>query len=335
MSTTLRIDPFSRYQVVAKVAIKAGSWFYEVREPGTGIKRLLRIFPPALGNRFRHHKRALQQRQQAESLRHRVLGQLHELGTYTDPVKRSELIYTVEDWYDPRDAVWNYLRKEKTTLGVIEAVSMCSAIADLLAKFESFGVVHGSLNPNHVIFKPGQGVLVVHPSVAQLASVPREFNADERTSLRGLCRPPEASAYSDPTLAADCYGLGAILFFLLSGKVPKIDTNSQDGFGVPSIQRYRDDVPERLRLILAHALSADPVHRYSSGLSFGDDLRAVADGFEPKHASSAETSRLVLGVSGSHWRSRNQRKRWLRMFWLLAAGVLGAALSVVIVWVLR
>jgi eukaryotic-like serine/threonine-protein kinase len=67
---------------------------------------------------------------------------------------------------------------------------------------------------------------------------------------------------------ADVYGLGAILFLLLTGRVPNAD---------PHERLRRTGVPRPLAAICAHALDADRSKRYQSVSALADDVARYRD----------------------------------------------------------
>ncbi|RKH15268.1 serine/threonine protein kinase [Corallococcus sp. CA041A] len=91
-------------------------------------------------------------------------------------------------------------------------------------------------------------------------------------------KPPELFQRQSPDLRGDVYGLGMVLYELLTGLRPFA---GQDLVGalqairsasyVPAVER-RPDLPEAMQRILERALATDPVERYPDCLAFHADL---------------------------------------------------------------
>ena len=140
---------------------------------------------------------------------------------------------------------------------------------------------HGTLRPSAVWIADDGRVQVTDFGLARalLAGRGAAVFAKEDQS----CFAPEVKAGSPPTAAADIFGLGAILYLLLTGKSPA------DGF-VPPSQVHPDASPE-IDQVLLMCLAADPAARFASP----DEVRAA---FQPFVAGApVATLELDLGVA--------------------------------------
>jgi serine/threonine protein kinase/formylglycine-generating enzyme required for sulfatase activity len=163
-----------------------------------------------------------------------------------------------------------------------EVAALVALLADAVEHAHQEGIVHRDLKPANILLTAG-GV----PKVADFG-LARPTQAEEA----GLTRPGEAVGtppYMAPEQAegrleavgplTDVFGLGAILYELLTGQPPYrgatvedvIDQARQGRITPP--RRLRARVPRALECICRKAMAADPQQRYTGAASLAADLR--------------------------------------------------------------
>ncbi len=202
---------------------------------------------------------------------------------------------------------WLYLVLELVPGGTLEqrlnvpytprdAARLLESIAGAVIAIHREGLVHLDLKPSNILLDAG-------PEIPRELAVPRvgdfgiAFRSDEpdaslATAL--LAGPvgtpsymaPEQVAFDRRKLgpAADVYGLGAILYHLLTGHRPfaaasVIDTLDQVRSREPvPPRRLNPTVPRNLETICLKCLQKQPARRYDSARAVADDLRRWLDG---------------------------------------------------------
>ena len=176
---------------------------------------------------------------------------------------------------------------------LVEAVRIVRDLAGAVAAMHESGVVHRDIKPANVLLatrpegdpvpklidfglaRPDDdaGHSLTNPQVA--VGTPA-FMAPEQTGL-------------DPTLgpvgpAADIHGLGALLFWLLSGRVPyegrttaAVLKQATDGTVQP-LSALVPRLPPDVGTIVAACLEREPERRYRSAAALADDLSRFLDG---------------------------------------------------------
>lgn len=140
------------------------------------------------------------------------------------------------------------------------AADVCAA----LAAAHAAGILHGALHPDHVFLAEQHGVLS-RALVSGFGSSILERDTDLGFSGRAFVAPEHV--VERPTIAADVFAAGALLYFAVTGAAPYTAPRASDsGLLGPR-------VPAELLRVLVHAQNADPAERYGSA----DEMRRAID----------------------------------------------------------
>ncbi len=146
-------------------------------------------------------------------------------------------------------------------LEVESALAVAGRLAEALEALETSGRLHGSLQPALVFLEEtGNPELAVPPWPGAIP-VPPEYVAPE---LRG--RHP-------PSRASDVYGLGALLYLILTGT----DPGPSSGPLPPAPSQVAPTVPVWLDRVVLMALDRDPGHRFPAFATMRSALGAAAN----------------------------------------------------------
>jgi tRNA A-37 threonylcarbamoyl transferase component Bud32 len=161
-----------------------------------------------------------------------------------------------------------------------EAARLLRAVADAVAYAHGQGVVHRDLKPHNVLLDR-QG----RPRVADFGLARRAQEGEALTQTgQALGTPsymaPEQALGQTAVLgpAVDVYGLGGVLYFLLTGQPP---FSGPDPVSVlrrvvdeppPPPREINADAPPELQAICLKCLEKDPARRYSSAAALAEAL---------------------------------------------------------------
>ena len=140
------------------------------------------------------------------------------------------------------------------------------AVTEALAAAHRAGTPHGDLRPGHVLLSPeGQIKTADFVYGAVVAALGDEPN-------RAAYQAPELSLRSGagPTVAADIYALGAMLYEMLTGALPLAG-----GVRVSSPRDVNPGVPPALDGLVQKCLHPDPAKRYRTAAVLLTDLQAI------------------------------------------------------------
>jgi serine/threonine protein kinase len=214
-----------------------------------------------------------------------------------------------------------------------EAVRLMRAVADALAYAHGQGILHRDLKP-HNILVDRQG----RPRVADFGLARRTQEAQGLTRTGDVLGTPH---YMAPEQArgqvallgppADVYGLGGILYYLLTGRPPftgetavSILCSVMEQAPRPP-REIRGEVPPELEAICLKCLEKDLANRYPSAAALSE---ALAE-WEARQGTGGTPSSTERLPTGGELRPASGRRRGLL---LGAAGILGVGLCVLGLW---
>jgi eukaryotic-like serine/threonine-protein kinase len=222
---------------------------------------------------------ALEQRLQLEA---RVLAQLehpgivpiHDVGRLAD----GRLFYVMKR---VRGRTLREYLEDRPDLA--ERLRIFERICEPVAFAHAHGFIHRDLKPDNVMLGAFGEVLVMDWGVAKVigdASADRAGPGSETAAATAHgtivgthgFMPPEQARGASVDHRADVYGLGAMLFLLLTGKAP------DPGSDAVSALAARRDIARPLRSICARALAADPASRYAGVADLATDVASYRAG---------------------------------------------------------
>jgi WD40 repeat protein/tRNA A-37 threonylcarbamoyl transferase component Bud32 len=211
-----------------------------------------------------------------------------------------------------------------------QAVGLVATVARAVHHAHQRGILHRDLKPSNVLLD-GAGV----PFVADFG-LARQVEGDSTLTETGVIlgtpgymAPEQAAARKElVTVAADVYGLGAILYALLTGQAP-----FQGGSALDVLTRVRQQEPEPpsrqnprvdrdLEAVCLKCLEKEPGARYGSAEALAEELQRWLAG-EPTQARP-------VGKLAQAWRWCRRRKALAGLVAALVLAVLGAVASLTV-----
>jgi len=213
------------------------------------------------------------------SLSHPNIIKIHDTGTDGFPFFTMDLKYgnTMKEWR----------KNEKPSLG--NCLEVFLKVCDAMSHAHSRNVLHLDLKPDNIQV---EGMLEV---------VICDWGAGGGTGATpGYMAPEQSDQKATKDHRTDIYGLGAILYFLLTGEpsakgdsAQKMIENTAKGVELPRFRFPKLRVPRALNQIVAQAMAVDADLRYNSVKELVDDITR----FRTQHPTSHQKSNpLTCGL---------------------------------------
>ena len=194
-----------------------------------------------------------------------------------------------------------------------EVLNIGLRLAETLAHCHVTGVIHRDVKPDNVFFVPGGGIKLYDFGSAR---VPEEYESDVTRSITQdgsvvgtpeYMAPEALRAMPDLDTRVDVYGVGVLMYELLTGSVPFEGSMpkvllAQSAGPAPSVSSKRHDVPGVFAGVVDRCLELDPGARYASMAELSVELEAAREfpavSIDPKRArSSVQFSAVSRGAA--------------------------------------
>ncbi len=161
-----------------------------------------------------------------------------------------------------------------------ECVRLIAKVARAMAYAHGKGVLHRDLQPGNILLDENGEPMVSDFGLAKWLDQSSDLTRTlETLGTPGYIAPEQAECRAaDLTSAADVYSLGAILFYLLTGRPPFVGPNvlwvihQAAANPAPRLRSLAPSLDRDLETIVGRCLESDPDARYKSAGALADDL---------------------------------------------------------------
>ena len=163
---------------------------------------------------------------------------------------------------------------------LVRFIGVCRAVQYAHAQL----VVHRDLKPSNILVTADGAIRLLDFGIARLLDDDSDGPAVTRRGVGPMTlerAAPEQLRGEPATTATDVWGLGVLLFELLTGQLPlrRVHDGSVDVAAVRMTSgRLKRHMRGDLERIIQHALHADPNRRYAGAAALADDVEALLDG---------------------------------------------------------
>ena len=182
-----------------------------------------------------------------------------------------------------------------------EAARILGRIGEALDEAHAEGIIHRDLKPGNILFDKGGAAYLADFGIAKLTEASAAFTGSAIIGTPAYMSPEQARGKGQIDGRSDIYALGALLFQMLTGKLP-YEADTPMGLvvahmtePVPQILDVKPDLPQALGAIIFEAMAKKPDDRYATATAFATALGEVekTDDTAEKEQVSAEPETIV------------------------------------------
>src|SRR6266571_439860 len=268
-----------RYRVTAKLGEGGMGSVWRAEDPALGRTVALKLLSPALWANDTARQRFLREARAASKLDHPNIATVYDVG------ETDGLAWIAYQFIDGETIA---ARTERGALPIAEALALALGTAEALAHAHARGVLHRDVTAGNVMVTcEGRAVLVDFG----LALPERGAHLTTSGTTLGTAgyMAPEVMRGEPADERSDLYGLGAVLYRMLTGRLPFEGATPEVVLyrvlndPVPPPSETRPELPAALERVVMRLLEREPADRYASASGGVEALREVA----PEHAPGA------------------------------------------------
>lgn len=261
-------ETIGKYRVVARLGGGGMGTVYRAVDETLARDVAIKVLNPGLTDsdllkRFRAEAMTLAR------LNHQNIATLYELGHYGD-----ELLMVMEF---VRGETFEKLSERVGPMPFERAGDLCAQVLDALGHAHRVGVVHRDMKPANLMLAESGVVKVMDFGIARMVGAEHLTNDGFRMGTPAYMAPEQVMG-NEVDGRADLYGVGVILFRLLTSHLPfKADTadamvQKQIKDPPTPLRQFRAELPVWCEQILDRALAKPPEARYQTAEEFRSAL---------------------------------------------------------------
>ena len=260
-----------RYRIVGQIGLGGMGVVYKAHDEELGVDVALKVLRPDLGTDPEWIARFRRELVLAREITHKNVVRIHDIG------ESEGLRFLTMRLVEGRSLL-DLLEKDGP-LPVERALPIFRQVAEAVQQAHDVGIIHRDLKPGNVLLSPDDTAYITDFGVARSLDNDRMTRAGAVVGTLDYLSPEQVAG--DPADArSDIYGLGLLLFEMLTGELPFRSASRAETLAQRIAGRARDiadtgvSVPAQVRRLIRRCLERSPARRYA-GVR---DLLADLDG---------------------------------------------------------
>lgn len=293
-----------RYEIEERIGSGGMARVYRGKDTSLNRRVAIKVLYEHLSQEGSFRERFEREARLVAQLNHPNIVQVYEFNA----LKRDENdIYYMVMSYVPgqtlQDILDSYWAREQT-MPHERVLEVMLDLTNALGYAHDRGMIHRDVKPANILFDEREQAILTDFGIARMAQS-SVLTQEGNTVGTPVYMSPEQATGDVVDSRSDIYGLGIILYEMLTGRPPFTDDGGLSvllkhlNSPVPSLQNRVDvempvDIPS-LEAVVLKALAKLPDDRYQTAQEFADDLQRVFDGETVNAALPGSTRELTTG----------------------------------------
>lgn len=266
-----------RYEILSKIAGGGMAVVYLARDPRVGRQVAVKVLYEHLAQDPQIRERFKREAETIAALEHPAVVPLYDFG------EEDESLYLVMRYMQGGTLV---TRMKEGGMAAGEIVPVVQRVGAALTEAHSQNIIHRDLKPGNILFDHTNRAYLSDFGIARLLEATMTAT-DAMMGTPAYMSPEQVRGPKEVDYRSDIYGLGVILFEMLTGQRPfSGDTPLEQAtarilYPPPHLRDFNAALPEGWDWVIQKALARDKTERYQFVAAFVADVEAVADGREP------------------------------------------------------
>jgi len=264
-----------RYEVIAEIGRGGMATVYSANDPMFNRNVAIKVLPPELLHDPNFRTRFEREAKTVAGLEHTAIVPVYDFGESDGQLFFVMRLMSGESLAD---------RIAKGPLPLKDIVQILTRIAPGLDYAHSQGVIHRDIKPANILFDQHGEPYLSDFGIAKLSETGATLTGNAIIGTPAYMSPEQGRGELDMDGRSDIYSLGAILFEMLSGKVPyEADTAMGQVVKhitapIPNVLQLCPNLPEATQAIINSAMAKRKFARYNTAVEMAQALAAVAEG---------------------------------------------------------
>ena len=264
-----------RYEIIEKIGKGGIGVVYKAKDKMLNRMVALKILNQSPGLEKRDIERFISEAQKVARLQHTNIIGVYDCGQIENGY------FISMEFIEGKNLAT--LINEKHPIPIPDILVIAKKLFTALAHFHQNGVIHRDIKPKNIMINYKNEVKVVDFGIAALKD---DLKIKDRNVIYGtpFYMSPEHLENSTIDHRTDIYSTGVTLFHLVTGRPPFQGSSHWEIMEkhlkepVPSIKKYRNDVPEKLIQIIEKCMEKNKKNRYQNASQVIEEIDGIRDG---------------------------------------------------------